>query len=282
MVFAGCSDDAALTGPDARERAPRTTLNASDAVPTMPLADQLLLAKKGNKLEVCHVDQDTGEVKLISVGSDKAAEKHLANHAGDGVPGAGYTATCEPDADSDGTPDASDAFPNDPTEIADSDGDGVGDNADAFPNDPSETADSDGDGVGDNADAFPNDPTNGGGSCSFTVDDLPALGEKLIFNLSGERTPYTNERSVPVGSRFISVNFSNVLGFAKVYDAYVFDRTSGGWSSIAGTSYLQETGIFSLGNTDEGAAEWVCQLITEFGVVGAESADVEAEEDVEE
>lgn len=259
-VFAGCSDDAALTGPDAPERAPRTTLNASDAVPTVSLADQLLLAKKGNKLEVCHVDQDTGDIKLISVGSEKAAEKHLANHTGDGVPGAGYTATCEPDADSDGTPDASDAFPNDPTEQTDRDGDGIG----------------------DNSDPFPDDPENGGGSCSFTVDDLPALGEKLIFNLSGERTPYTGEPFVPVGSRFISVNFSNVLGFAKVYDAYVFDRTSGGWSSLAGTSYLQETGIFSPENTDEGAAEWVCQLITEFGVVGAESADVEAEEDVEE
>lgn len=63
------------------------------------------------------------------------------------------------DADDDGTPDAQDAFPNDPTETTDSDQDGVGDNADAFPEDPSETADSDRDGTGDNADAFPQDPT---------------------------------------------------------------------------------------------------------------------------
>jgi YVTN family beta-propeller protein len=41
-----------------------------------------------------------------------------------------------PDSDGDGVPDASDAFPNDPTEWADSDGDGHGDNSDAFPNDP--------------------------------------------------------------------------------------------------------------------------------------------------
>ena len=41
-----------------------------------------------------------------------------------------------PDSDGDGVPDASDAFPNDPTEWADTDGDGVGDNSDAFPTDP--------------------------------------------------------------------------------------------------------------------------------------------------
>jgi YVTN family beta-propeller protein len=40
------------------------------------------------------------------------------------------------DTDGDGVPDATDAFPNDPTEWADSDGDGHGDNSDAFPNDP--------------------------------------------------------------------------------------------------------------------------------------------------
>jgi hypothetical protein len=92
--------------------------------------------------------------------------------------------TPEPtDADGDGVPDSSDAFPNDPNESADTDGDGVGDNSDAFPedperqtaatdtdgdgvedeeddfpNDPNETVDTDGDGVGDNSDAFPNDP----------------------------------------------------------------------------------------------------------------------------
>jgi YVTN family beta-propeller protein len=43
-----------------------------------------------------------------------------------------------PDSDGDGVPDASDAFPNDPTEWADSDGDGHGDNSDAFPNDPTQ------------------------------------------------------------------------------------------------------------------------------------------------
>lgn len=56
------------------------------------------------------------------------------------------------DSDDDGTPDVSDAFPNDSTEAADSDEDGVGDNSDAFPNDPTETADNDNDGTGDNAD----------------------------------------------------------------------------------------------------------------------------------
>jgi hypothetical protein len=63
------------------------------------------------------------------------------------------------DADGDGVPDASDAFPNDPKESKDTDGDGVGDNGDAFPNDPTETLDTDGDGVGNNTDVFPNDPS---------------------------------------------------------------------------------------------------------------------------
>jgi len=63
------------------------------------------------------------------------------------------------DIDGDGTADANDAFPLDPTEWADTDGDGVGDNSDEFPNDPTEWVDTDGDGVGDNGDAFPNDPT---------------------------------------------------------------------------------------------------------------------------
>jgi hypothetical protein len=58
-----------------------------------------------------------------------------------------------PDTDGDGVGDASDAFPNDPTETSDRDGDGVGDNGDAFPDDSAESADTDGDGLGNNADA---------------------------------------------------------------------------------------------------------------------------------
>ncbi|MDG1931866.1 MAG: hypothetical protein P8I86_04825, partial [Luminiphilus sp.] len=47
--------------------------------------------------------------------------------------------TALPDADGDGVPDASDAFPYDASETADSDGDGVGDNRDYYPNDASRT-----------------------------------------------------------------------------------------------------------------------------------------------
>jgi len=64
-----------------------------------------------------------------------------------------YAVAAVTDTDGDGFPDASDAFPLDPTEWLDSDGDGVGDNSDEFPNDAGETVDADGDGVGDNADA---------------------------------------------------------------------------------------------------------------------------------
>jgi hypothetical protein len=60
------------------------------------------------------------------------------------------TVTVVADTDQDGVPDASDAFPNDPSETTDSDADGVGDNADAFPNDPAETVASSETGVGAN------------------------------------------------------------------------------------------------------------------------------------
>lgn len=53
------------------------------------------------------------------------------------------------DTDNDGVVNASDAFPNDPTETVDSDGDGVGDNADAFPNNIAASVDEDNDGMPD-------------------------------------------------------------------------------------------------------------------------------------
>ncbi|HEX2485058.1 MAG TPA: hypothetical protein VHQ66_07155 [Myxococcota bacterium] len=59
------------------------------------------------------------------------------------------------DLDQDGSDDATDVFPFDPSESADRDGDGVGDNADPFPDDGTESADSDGDGIGDNGDFLP-------------------------------------------------------------------------------------------------------------------------------
>ena len=49
------------------------------------------------------------------------------------------TAPTQADADGDGYPDSTDAFPNDSSEWQDTDGDGVGDNGDAFPNDENET-----------------------------------------------------------------------------------------------------------------------------------------------
>lgn len=69
------------------------------------------------------------------------------------------------DADSDGIPDADDAFPLDASESVDTDGDGIGNNSDsdddndgiadtddAFPLDTLESIDTDGDGIGNNAD----------------------------------------------------------------------------------------------------------------------------------
>ncbi|TQO37205.1 gliding motility-associated-like protein [Arenibacter algicola] len=125
-----------------------------------------------------------------------------ADQADNDVDGEGDV--CDTDDDNDGTPDAEDAFPLDPTEDTDTDNDGTGDNADtdddndgtpdaedAFPLDPTEDTDTDNDGTGDNADtdddndgtpdaedAFPLDPTedtdtdnDGTGDNADTDDD---------------------------------------------------------------------------------------------------------------
>lgn len=67
------------------------------------------------------------------------------------------------------------------TVVPDADGDGVPDASDAFPYDASETADSDGDGVGDNRDAYPNDPTRS----VMPVPVMPALPLLLLAGLLG-------------------------------------------------------------------------------------------------
>jgi len=68
------------------------------------------------------------------------------------------------DADNDGYPDSTDAFPYDATQWLDRDHDGYGDNPngnnpDKYPDNSNEWKDSDGDNVGDNTDKFPNDST---------------------------------------------------------------------------------------------------------------------------
>ncbi|MGD7654483.1 MAG: PQQ-dependent sugar dehydrogenase, partial [Verrucomicrobiales bacterium] len=69
--------------------------------------------------------------------------------------------------------------------LPDADGDGVPDSSDAFPNDPTETTDSDGDGIGDNSDPYPLDPDNnaGGGSGGSQTDCT-----ELITNGSFEQS----------------------------------------------------------------------------------------------
>ncbi|QYJ76449.1 Ig-like domain-containing protein [Shewanella sp. FJAT-52076] len=74
------------------------------------------------------------------------------------------------DFDGDGVPDASDAFPSDPTETVDTDSDGVGDNSDAFPNDANETLDTDSDGIGNNADNDDDDDNVADSEDAFPLD----------------------------------------------------------------------------------------------------------------
>ncbi|MDP2959228.1 MAG: thrombospondin type 3 repeat-containing protein [Longimicrobiales bacterium] len=106
------------------------------------------------------------------------ANADQANNDGDGQGDA-----CDADDDNDGTPDAADAFPTDPSESVDTDGDGTGNNADpdddddgvpdasdAFPTDPSESVDTDGDGTGNNADTDDDNDGVADGNDAFPLD----------------------------------------------------------------------------------------------------------------
>ena len=111
---------------------------------------------------------------------------------------------CEADGDSDGTIDACDGCPNDPSKVAagacgcgvadtdtdsdgtanciddDDDNDGVVDSADAFPLDASESVDTDGDGVGNNA-----DQDDDGDGADDATDGCPLDANKIAAGTCG-------------------------------------------------------------------------------------------------
>jgi len=61
---------------------------------SMAFSESAFAAKGGQeKVTICHVDQETGEGKTITVGAP-AVEKHLANHQGDHV-GECSAVTCQ-------------------------------------------------------------------------------------------------------------------------------------------------------------------------------------------
>ena len=96
------------------------------------------------------------------------------------------------DTDSDGHPDESDAFPEDPDEWFDSDNDGTGDNADECPTDPGKTApglcgcgspdtDSDNDGTLDCDDECPDDPNKTApGLCGCGIPDISSDSDGIL------------------------------------------------------------------------------------------------------
>ena len=99
-----------------------------------------------------------------------------------------------PDIDSDGVPDARDAFPSNPAEYLDTDGDGIGNHADSdsdgdgvadiedgAPFDRYEVTDTDGDGVGDGADL-----DDDGDGVLDVFDDFP-LDEQENADTDGDR-----------------------------------------------------------------------------------------------
>ena len=130
------------------------------------------------------------------------------------------------------SPDALDAFPNDPTETMDSDGDGVGDNADAFPNDPAETADTDGDGVGDNADAFPNDPTETQDSDGDGVGD--------------------NADPTPFGNVLLDERFESAINWSPNPDG-TDTATTGQWEAADAEATVFEGNTYQLDAAASGA-----------------------------
>jgi hypothetical protein len=83
-------------------------------------------------------------------------------------------AETNPDRDSDGVPNVSDAFPDDATESVDTDSDGIGNNADS---------DDDNDGVADGSDAFPLDSTE------HTDTDSDGTGNNADDNDDGDSAP---------------------------------------------------------------------------------------------
>ena len=75
---------------------------------------------------------------------------------GGGDGGGGPGTVVQPDRDQDGVPNASDAFPDDPSESVDTDSDGVGDNSDnCVDTANADQIDSDVNGEGDACDAMP-------------------------------------------------------------------------------------------------------------------------------
>lgn len=122
------------------------------------------------------------------------------------------TASIDVDSDGDGEPDATDAFPNDPSEQHDTDADGVGDNADVFPNDPSEQHDSDNDGVGDNADPSPTVLAPGKFPAQYSR--LFVAGDSISVN-----------RSNPNWGEYWAFQLKNALGIP------ISNAARGGWTS---------------------------------------------------
>ncbi|WP_217810166.1 Ig-like domain-containing protein [Salibaculum griseiflavum] len=97
---------------------------------------------------------------------DEATDDQGNSVPNDNIAATSFTVAARRDTDGDGTPDAEDAFPNDPNEDKDTDGDGVGDNQEAEDGTSPTSGDSDGDGLSDKEEkergTDPNDPDSDG------------------------------------------------------------------------------------------------------------------------
>lgn len=158
-------------------------------------------------------------------------------------------AKSEGDADDDGLPDASDAFPNDPGEFLDSDGDGIGNFADA---------DEDGDSVLDQNDAFPFDPARWAevtfteSEPNDTVIDADVVPESWPITIQGtldgpldvdviKRPPFP---PIPPG-QFVFWTIAYRATVSSAVDMSLIDASGGPIQSLLGT-YKPKNGAEAL------------------------------------
>lgn len=132
-------------------------------------------------------------------------------------------AETDPDLDDDGTPNESDAFPQDDSETTDSDLDGIGNNADLdddndgaadanddFPLNAAESVDTDGDGTGNNADTDDDGDDVADASDDFPLDD--SKSDKTDVDNDGwptEQDANDSDDSVP-GTVFVDSDSDGV------------------------------------------------------------------------
>lgn len=168
------------------------------------------------------------------------------------------------DTDGDGVPDASDAFPNDPTEWSDQDGDGVGDNADVFPTDPTESADLDNDGIGDNS-----DPDRDGDATDNGQDSYP--DDPTRFQLSAVQNVAISQQTTQLRISWDAHEETGVL--LQGYNVYRADYNLNNWLQINGALVTDTTFVDNTVQNGQ-TYQYRVEAVDINAIVGASSASI--------